>query len=418
MDPYGRFSYFPIAHGNHVNTPAAVNYKMESPSPPPASHRFGAGPPPPSCNGIFNATLAPGLAPAMSRSSPPPIPCAIISSMSNHMSAMSLQKGLPPTSPLPRSSPVPCTIITTMPNYMSGMSLPKCPTTPPSSSLATSSSQQESDDLNDSRIDGDEDESTEDKITPLGQKTSPVDMSQKPPYSYVALIAMAIKDAGDRRLTLSQIYSYIISKFPFYEKNKKGWQNSIRHNLSLNECFIKIPREGGGERKGNFWTLDPAYDDMFEKGNYRRRRRMRRPHRQLSLMEKGYLTHDPGFSPYKYLHPTYNHNAAWGMPPAQQPQPQLAYPSCQVASSSSSPRLPGTPTYGMASGMPLPQHMSPPYSSGTIGPMGPPPMGQDHIAGDDTTSGSLGFVPYPSSPNFPLRRQSAPDSVHYSYVHM
>lgn len=119
--------------------------------------------------------------------------------------------------------------------------------------------------------------STDDSKSP--EKESEKNRTQKPPYSYVALIAMAIRDSQEKKLTLSGIYQYIVEKFPFYEKNRKGWQNSIRHNLSLNECFIKVPREGGGERKGNFWMLDPNCEDMFENGNYRRRRRMKRPYR-------------------------------------------------------------------------------------------------------------------------------------------
>jgi hypothetical protein len=100
---------------------------------------------------------------------------------------------------------------------------------------------------------------------------------------------MAIQSSHLKRATLSEIYAYITAKFPYFERNKKGWQNSIRHNLSLNECFVKVPREGGGERKGNYWTLDPQYEDMFENGNYRRRRRMKRPYRSAQPYPKAFF---------------------------------------------------------------------------------------------------------------------------------
>ena len=51
------------------------------------------------------------------------------------------------------------------------------------------------------------------------------DPNAKPPYSYVALITMAIKESVGERATLSEIYNFIIRKFPYFEKgNRKGWQ--------------------------------------------------------------------------------------------------------------------------------------------------------------------------------------------------
>ncbi|XP_037774272.1 forkhead box protein K2-like isoform X7 [Penaeus monodon] len=94
----------------------------------------------------------------------------------------------------------------------------------------------------------------------------------KPPYSYAQLIVQAISSATDKQLTLSGIYSYITKHYPYYRTADKGWQNSIRHNLSLNRYFVKVPRSQEEPGKGSFWKIDPASESKLVDQAFKRRR--------------------------------------------------------------------------------------------------------------------------------------------------
>ncbi|NP_001161545.1 forkhead box Q/D-like protein transcription factor [Saccoglossus kowalevskii] len=103
----------------------------------------------------------------------------------------------------------------------------------------------------------------------------------KPSHSYIGLIAMAILKSKDRKMVLSDIYQYILDNYPYFRARGPGWRNSIRHNLSLNDCFVKAGRSANG--KGHYWAIHPANIDDFTKGDFRRRRAQRKVRKHMGL---------------------------------------------------------------------------------------------------------------------------------------
>ncbi|OJJ51672.1 hypothetical protein ASPZODRAFT_55213 [Penicilliopsis zonata CBS 506.65] len=92
----------------------------------------------------------------------------------------------------------------------------------------------------------------------------------KPPYSYATLIAQAIFSSEEEKLTLNSIYNWIMDKYAFYRHSQSGWQNSIRHNLSLNKAFQKVPRRTDEPGKGMKWQIAPEHREEYWKKQLRK----------------------------------------------------------------------------------------------------------------------------------------------------
>ncbi|KAM3615669.1 uncharacterized protein V6R79_005984 [Siganus canaliculatus] len=96
----------------------------------------------------------------------------------------------------------------------------------------------------------------------------------KPIFSYSILIFMALKNSKTGSLPVSEIYSFMTEHFPYFKIAPDGWKNSVRHNLSLNKCFVKVEnKNGNSSRKGCLWALNVAKVEKMQDELHKWRRK-------------------------------------------------------------------------------------------------------------------------------------------------
>ncbi|THH27287.1 hypothetical protein EUX98_g6901 [Antrodiella citrinella] len=119
----------------------------------------------------------------------------------------------------------------------------------------------------------------------------------KPFYPYSTLIRYAIKGAPNQKLLLEDIYYAIESRFPYFRTAPPGWKNSVRHNLSLNPCFEKIPRPLTDRGKGSYWTVNDNVDPRTGVHRVRKKKTKGTKHQHNQSQSQSALEEDIDYHP-------------------------------------------------------------------------------------------------------------------------
>ncbi|KAH6604087.1 hypothetical protein Trco_007533 [Trichoderma cornu-damae] len=175
----------------------------------------------------------------------------------------------------------------------------------------------------------------------------------KPQYSYAQMITQAILHAPDDKLNLNGIYNFIMSSYSYYRhQHAAGWQNSIRHNLSLNKSFDKVARSTDEPGKGMKWHIVPeAREEMVRNAFKIGRGGHRGSSAPSSPSQLNYITHGPKDMLAKDPSSAQKRRAS----PLVSPPPQSSFRAIQSTPDRGYDRQTGRSSALTADGSPLPR---------------------------------------------------------------
>ncbi|KAL5512148.1 hypothetical protein ACEPAG_3669 [Sanghuangporus baumii] len=151
----------------------------------------------------------------------------------------------------------------------------------------------------------------------------------KPFYPYSTLIRYTIKGSPTQKLLLEDIYYAIESRFPYFRTAPSGWKNSVRHCLSINPCFEKVPRPLTDRGKGSYWTINETIDPSI--GGHRIRKRRGKQSKRNSHNE---VEQDIDYAPHEAAAPAPSVGFEPPAPAYEKPQPVAAPPPTGTSESS------------------------------------------------------------------------------------
>ncbi|RPB20227.1 hypothetical protein L211DRAFT_530401 [Terfezia boudieri ATCC MYA-4762] len=109
----------------------------------------------------------------------------------------------------------------------------------------------------------------------VGKTADEIDVEDEE-IPYAQLIYKALMSVPSRTMILGEIYRYFRENIPRFSKMRgKGWQNSIRHNLSMNGAFRKVERPlapDGSKQRGYYWVLSREAEEEGVKSTTRFRK--------------------------------------------------------------------------------------------------------------------------------------------------